>query len=74
MKHCPNCKRDLAEDEFYSEPKRPGGLSSNCKECKRERSQRNSAAWYAANKPRHIAYVAEARRKRRAQNPPQAIS
>lgn len=69
MKYCPVCKTDKSEGEFYLEPKRPGGLSSNCKECKNERSRRH---WKERYYPAHREELIQKVIARREQKTPKA--
>jgi len=57
-KLCPTCSTLKRVSDFHLDKARPGGLSSQCKECKQV-VQRN---WYARNKTRHVANVARRRR------------
>jgi hypothetical protein len=67
MKHCKACDRDLPEEAFYLEPKRPGGLSGQCKECKRARMRRHwKESYYPAHREELIAAVLT---RRKAQKP-----
>ncbi len=67
MKYCPGCKLDRPEGEFYPEPKRRGGgLSSECKDCRRGRMRRYwRDVYYPAHREAQIAAVQERRRERR---------
>lgn len=63
-KYCPGCQTKKPPEAFYKEAKRPGSLSSNCKECKKKRNRANwKERYYPAHKSSLIATVTERRNK-----------
>ncbi len=58
MKYCPGCKADKPDQDFYTEPRQSGGLSSYCKACKRLRNSRYwKEVYYPAHREAHIKNV-----------------
>ena len=55
MKHCPKCRRDLDESEFYRDRGRNDGLFGYCKEC----SKAAAKEWYARNRDYKLTYCQE---------------
>jgi hypothetical protein len=51
--------------EFWRSSRRPSGLDSMCRACRRERNRQRSARWYEAHKREHIAAVIARRKGRR---------
>ena len=66
MKYCPCCKEDKPDSDFYTETKRYDGLSSNCKDCKKERNRQHwKERYYPAHREDHIENVNRRRKEKK---------
>jgi hypothetical protein len=55
LKRCPRCERELPPEEFARDASKASGHKSLCKACDREKARR----YYAANRERKLAQMAE---------------